>query len=103
MRRKYILERMTQAAAMAGEPLLRQPLLELCGEHRVLIEHHKGIGEYSAETVSIHVRFGNIRIFGSDLVICKMTADQLVVTGNIDRIALDKGVKNCGDTFKCHN
>ena len=103
MRRKHIIERMAQASAMAGEPILRQPLLELCGEHRVLIEHHKGIGDYSKEMVSIHVCFGIIRIEGSNLEIGKMTTDQMVITGNIDRISLQKEVRNCKTSFPCQN
>jgi sporulation protein YqfC len=92
MRRKDMVERMTQVASRAGEPILKQPLLELCGEHRALIEHHKGIGEYSTEAVSVNVRFGNIRIGGTNLEICKMTADQLVITGNIDTVTLKREV-----------
>lgn len=92
MRRKDMMERMTQVASMTGEPILKQPLLELCGEHRALIEHHKGIVEYSKEAVSINVRFGIIRIEGTHLEICKMTADQLVITGSIDTVTLQKGV-----------
>ena len=94
MRRKDMMERMTKVAAMTGEPILRQPLLELCGAHRALIEHHKGIGEYSKEAVSVNVRFGAIRIGGTNLEICKMTADQLVITGNIDTVTLQKGVED---------
>ena len=92
MRRKDMIGRMTQAASMTGEPILKQPLLELCGEHRALIEHHKGIGECSKEAVSVNVRFGIIRIEGTNLEICKMTADQLVITGSIDTVTLQKGV-----------
>lgn len=103
MRRKYIIERMAYAAAMAGEPILRQPLLELCGEHRILIEHHKGIREYSTEAISIHVCFGVICIEGGDLEIGKMTSDQMVVTGNIDRIILKKEAHDCKNSFQCPN
>lgn len=81
-------ERLAEAALRAGEVITKQPLLELCGEHRVLIEQHKGIGEYSSEMIDIKVRFGSIRIGGSGLEICCMTADQLVIAGNIHTITL---------------
>lgn len=92
MRRKDMIGRMVQFASTTGEPIMKQPLLELCGEHRLLIEHHKGIGEYSKDAVSVNVRFGIIRIGGTDLEICKMTAEQLVITGNIETVTIQKGV-----------
>jgi sporulation protein YqfC len=91
MRGKEMVERMTDVASRTGEPILKQPLLELCGEHRVLIEHHKGIGEYSAEAIDVKVRFGSIIISGTCLEICRITADQLVITGEIQSVMLLKG------------
>lgn len=94
MRGKDMMERMTNVASRTGEPILKQPLLELCGEHRVLIEHHKGIAEYSANRINVKVRFGVICIAGTSLEICRMTADQLVITGNIETIGLQKGSRS---------
>lgn len=91
MQGKDMMERMVEVASRTGEPILLQPLVELCSDRRVLIEHHQGIGAYSSEAVNVNVRFGTIRIIGSNLVICKMTADQLVITGGIDAIMLEKG------------
>jgi sporulation protein YqfC len=91
MRGKDIMDRVTDAASRTGEPLLKQPLLELCGEHRVLIEHHKGIGAYSPKEIHVKVRFGEICIGGMDLEICRMTAEQLVITGRIETVTLLKG------------
>ena len=90
MRGKDVVKHMADIAARTGEPILKQPLLELCGEHRVLIEHHKGILEYSTEKINVKVRFGSINIEGSDLAICRMTAEQLVITGGIASVTLCK-------------
>lgn len=91
MRRKDMLERMTQTARRTSEPILKQPLVELCGLNRVLIENHRGVREYSAENICVWVVFGLICINGQDLEICRMTADQLVITGNVDTVTLLKG------------
>ena len=91
MRGKDISERITEVAARTGEPILRQPLLELCADRRVLIEHHKGIGAYSSTTINVKVKFGSINICGTGLEICRMTADQLVITGVIENVTLLKG------------
>lgn len=90
MRGKEMMERMTEVAARTGEPIIKQPLLELCGEHRVLIEHHKGIIEYTPDKIEVKVRFGSISIGGAGLEICRMTEDQLVVAGSIDMVTLCK-------------
>ena len=60
---------------------------------RVLIEHHKGIGEYSGSVIDVKVNFGSIKICGSNLEICQMTAEQLIIMGDIASITLFKG---CG-------
>lgn len=88
---KNMIERMTEVALQTGEPVLKQPLLEVCGEHRVLIEHHKGVEEYSRNAVKVKVRFGSILVEGTGLEICSMTAEQLVIVGDIDTVALLKG------------
>ena len=91
MRRRNMMQRFTEHATLAGEPILKQPLLELCGENRLLIEHHMGIGEYSSETIHVNVKFGCICVTGTDLELCCMTAEQLVITGNIEMFTLRKG------------
>lgn len=90
MRGKDMMERMTKVASRTGEPILKQPLLEMCGQYRVLIEHHKGIGEYSPHAIHVKVRFGTILISGNCLEISRMTADQLIIMGNIDMVSLIK-------------
>lgn len=88
--RKDLVERVTEAAVLSGEPILKQPLLELYGEHRVLIEHHNGIGKYSSCGIDVKVRFGSINICGSKLEICRMTTEQLIIVGDIESVTLFK-------------
>ena len=91
MRRSDIVRRVTDAAVRTGEPIAKQPLLELCGEKRVLIENHMGIGEYSAEAVRVKVKYGSICVSGNQLELCCMTSQQLVITGEICAVTLQKG------------
>lgn len=90
MRGKEMMERMAVVSSMTGEPIMKQPLVELCGGNRILIEHHMGIGVYSSEEVQVKVRFGEVYIDGSNLRICKMTADQLVIAGIIDAVRISR-------------
>ena len=88
MEKSSLMQKLTEGVDLFDEIPPRVPVVEIAGECRVLIEQHKGIGEYSSEMIDIKVRFGSIRIGGSGLEICCMTADQLVIAGNIHTITL---------------
>ena len=78
---------------LLDEPVPGQPLVELCGEGRVLIENHAGVREYGAERIGVRVRFGMIVIQGTNLKLCRMTKQQLVITGKIDGVILERGMR----------
>lgn len=67
------------------------PLVEIAGEHRVLIENHKGVTLYCPEQVSVRVKFGQICICGKSLTIAQMRAGSVVVCGRIDSVTLLRG------------
>lgn len=69
----------------------RQPLVEVCGYSRVIVENHRGVLEYGKERISARVPFGAIRIEGTGLLLRKMCGQQLVITGNIAAIRWEKG------------
>ena len=64
------------------------PLVEICGDKRVLIEHHRGILQYGQEKICVQVAFGQIAICGTHLKMVKMTNSQLVIFGCIEDIKL---------------
>lgn len=76
---------------LTDEVLPRQPLVELCADRRVLIENHGGVTEYGTEKIAVSVRFGYVTVCGAGLKLCRMTAQQLVITGRIDEIRLIRG------------
>ena len=84
------LEQLTQSADMSGECLPGQSLLELLGDNRVLIEHHRGVQEYSRERIGIKMRYGQIVVCGCGLEMLQMTKEQLVIRGKIDSITLHR-------------
>ncbi len=89
-RRKNWMERLTDGMDLMGEPLPGQTLVELAGDRRVLIEHHGGVVQYSRECVCVRVRYGVVRICGCGLEISRMTGEQLVISGRIDEISLNR-------------
>ena len=56
------------------------------GGHTVVVEGHKGIGEYSTETVSFAVKKGILRVVGSNLHIKCLEKNFAVVVGKITSV-----------------
>lgn len=75
---------------LPGERFPGQVLVEIMGDNRVLIEHHRGVREYSRECIGINVRFGVIQILGRCLELRCMTKEQLVISGKIDCVTLKR-------------
>ena len=91
MKKGSIVHRFTERADLPGESLPMQPLVEVCGNNRVLIENHRGVSEYSDDRIGVRVRFGTVCICGEGLKLCRMSGCQLVVTGMIHNIQLFRG------------
>lgn len=86
--RRGWIERLAESTDLQGEAFPGQPLLELYGERRVLIEHHNGVTEYGRERIRVRVKYGDLCVCGGCLELARMTAQQLVITGRIDSITL---------------
>ena len=84
-------EKWRAVTAIAGTPLPGIPIVELAGDRRVLIEHHRGVVEYGSDRVSVRVSYGIFTVEGRNLQIHRMTAQQLIVCGWIDGLSLQKG------------
>lgn len=82
------MARLAEEMDLPGEPVPGQPLVELAGDRRVLIECYCGVSQYSCEEICIKVSYGCIQVRGSCLELARMTGEQLVVTGRIDSITI---------------
>lgn len=80
------IERLAETADLQGEAFPAQPLVEIYGDRRVLIEHHCGVTEYGRERIQAKVRYGQLCICGENLELARMTAEQLVITGRINAV-----------------
>lgn len=89
-RGRYFLERLADEADITAEPLPGQPIVEIAGDRRVLIENHFGVKAYSREKIVVNVKFGFICICGCGLELMWMTKDQLVIRGRIDAVTLQR-------------
>jgi len=66
------------------------PIVEIAGEKRVLVENHCGVAAYQKDEILIRVPFGMLCVNGSCLVLKHMTKDQLVISGRIDAVILQR-------------
>ena len=64
------------------------PLVELCGDSRVLIENHSGVLSYGQNEITVRVSFGCVRVTGQNMRLAEMHRDQLVIFGQIDGVFL---------------
>ena len=87
------IQRMADRADLYGEALPGVPVVELAGDRRVLIERHRGVTEYSPQRIGVRVPYGIVRIGGCGLELTRMTKDQLVISGRIDTVAIQRGCR----------
>lgn len=88
MRYKNMLRELTDRADLPGESLARIPLVELSGDSRVLIENHAGITEYTPDKICVSVQYGCLCVCGRQMVLSRMSSEQLVISGYIQSVTL---------------
>lgn len=88
------MQRLADGADLSDESLPHTPVVEIAGDQRVLIEHHKGVTEYSRERICVKVPYGLVSIHGCGMELLQMTREQLVVSGRIDGVQLQRRCKN---------
>lgn len=91
-RHKGIVRRVTQSMNLMSDAVPGLPLVEIAGEHRVLIENHKGIVKYAVDEIIVRVPFGYFRVIGEKLKLLQMTDARLVIGGSIQGVEIEKKV-----------
>ena len=81
-------ERLASRAELETEPMPAQPIIEIGGDSRVLVENHCGVQAYCPEEILIGLKFGQVRVCGSRMVLTRMSREQLLIRGKIDAVAL---------------
>ena len=87
---KNFIESMVTQSSLTADTVPGQPIVEIAGENRVLIECHRGVLAYSRERIQVKVRYGCLCICGCNLEMLHMTKEQLVISGRIDSVGLQR-------------
>lgn len=85
---KGFLERLTEGTELLSEPLPGQPIVEIAGDRRIVIENHGGVTQYSREKIGVKVKFGMVCVCGCGLELVRMSREQLIIVGRIDSVHL---------------
>lgn len=89
--RGNFLQRLADGADLSEENITAQPLLEVCGDRRVVIERHEGVTEYTRDRITVRVKGGEYCVMGQELSLCRMCDQHLLIRGKIDSIQVRKG------------
>ena len=89
-RGRMFLERLAEEVQIGADSIPGQPIVEIAGGDRVLIENHQGIMGYSRERILVKVIYGCVCVSGCGLELLRMTREQLVIRGRIDGISLQR-------------
>lgn len=89
-RNRSFLERLADRMDLSEEPLPMQPIAEIAGDRRVLVENHFGVTQYTSEKIGVKVKYGQLLICGCGLSLMHMTREKLVVSGRIDAVLLKR-------------
>ena len=90
---QYIWERIAGQPAHGTESAVYQPIIEVAGDRRVLIENHLGVITYGKEKIVVKMRYGSVSTCGCSLEIAHMTKEQLTIFGHIHSVALHRREK----------
>lgn len=91
MKRSHsFLQRLSEDTSLLSVPMPGQPIVELAGDHRVLIENHKGVKAYGREKIIVRMRYGFLIVCGCGLELQRMSREQLVIRGRIDGVSLQR-------------
>ena len=85
-----VWEKLADPVMSEADHFLRETIVEIVEQRRVLIENHRGVIAYGEEKILVNVRFGAISICGQRLELTHMTKEQLVVCGSIHSVELHR-------------
>lgn len=84
--RKNLTDRLPLKLDLSTEAMQSQTLVEIFGNGRVIVENHRGIIQYGCDQICIKTKKGFITVHGNGMQVAKMSKEQLVIVGSIERV-----------------
>ncbi|MGO1368132.1 sporulation protein YqfC [Senegalia sp. (in: firmicutes)] len=72
-----------EALELPKEIILDLPKITLVGNIQLYIENHKGIIEYTKDSIRINSKAGVIKIVGKNMLIKNIVSEEVIIKGEI--------------------
>lgn len=78
----------SEALELPIDIMMDLPRLTVIGNVEASLLNHKGIIEYTTETIRINTKSGVFKITGEELEIKTIISEEIIITGNIENIEI---------------
>ncbi|MCL2854220.1 MAG: sporulation protein YqfC [Defluviitaleaceae bacterium] len=82
----YIKRKISAALELPRDVTLGLPTVLMTGDEEVVIAGHKGLLEYSEGFVRLATGLGGLKIFGINLALREISAENVIVAGKIHQV-----------------
>jgi len=89
MRKNTQWQRLAGMLEIPQDIVLDLPRITMLGNRQLLVENHKGIIEYTPSLVRIKLNQGELLVGGSNLTLCNLQLEQILVEGTVGEIKYD--------------
>jgi sporulation protein YqfC len=86
---RQALTRAAEFFDLPGDILAGLPKITMTGSRRLHIENHRGLLEYDTALITVNCAGGILGVYGSKLELVAMTAEELLISGNISRVEFE--------------
>ncbi|MCF6466527.1 sporulation protein YqfC [Clostridium sp. Cult2] len=78
----------SEALELPKDVVLDLPKITIIGNIQLNISNHKGIIEYTQETLRINSSIGIVKVSGKDMELKTILSEEIIVKGNIEKIEI---------------
>lgn len=79
---------LSEALELPKDVVLDLPKITIMGNIQLYISNHKGIIEYTKETLRINSTIGIVKISGTNMELKTILTEEIIVNGNIEKIEI---------------
>ncbi|MDD3243619.1 MAG: YabP/YqfC family sporulation protein [Eubacteriales bacterium] len=80
--------KVSEALEIPGDAMFGLPSLQWTGQDRLVVQNHRGIVDYTPQSIVIDTRQGQYRVGGEGLYLEMLSREMLVLRGEISAISL---------------
>jgi sporulation protein YqfC len=90
MKKNYVKSKFAESLELPREIVMNVPVIKITGTSEVFVENHKGIIEYTNDSLRLSTASGIIRIGGRNFCIREISQEDIIISGDIDSLEFIK-------------